>query len=167
MSRKPNDNVLFEVGFAIGAQRRLWLVRDDTLEEANAWWRQFGILAPYEFSRFTNAGMLVVEFWKAVPHEGATFFDEEIAAHLTPGDERSLAYLRSPVDTEAEIKIAPRILAEKTRGLRVSILDPAESANRLAVVVRGEDLRINSGESLTSSPLAVWERKFTTIGPRY
>ena len=124
---EPNDNVLFEVGFAIGVQRKLWLVRDETLEDANAWWRQLGILAPYEFSRFTNASMLVGEFWTALPHQGKTFFEEEIEAHLKPSNDRSLAYLQSPVDTEAEIKVAPRILAEKKHGVRVSILDPKES----------------------------------------
>src|SRR5713226_7775996 len=47
-----NHNVMFELGFAIGAQRRIWLFRDPTLVEGQRTWDRVRLLTTIGYSSY-------------------------------------------------------------------------------------------------------------------
>ena len=52
---KLNQNVMFEVGYAIGANRPIWLTRDTTDIHSSQIWRQVRLLTPVGYIGYENA----------------------------------------------------------------------------------------------------------------
>jgi nucleoside 2-deoxyribosyltransferase len=50
-----NENVLFELGYAIARGKRIWLLLDETDREAKAHWRQFRLLSTVGFHGWANS----------------------------------------------------------------------------------------------------------------
>jgi len=49
-----NQNVMFELGYAIGSGRRIWLLRDESNERARRRWNQFRVLTTVGYVPYKN-----------------------------------------------------------------------------------------------------------------
>src|SRR5262249_808849 len=63
-----NPNVLFELGFAIGLGKRVWLLYDPSISAARADFEQFQMFTTIGYARFNNSGDIENQFFKEQPH---------------------------------------------------------------------------------------------------
>jgi hypothetical protein len=111
-----NPNVMFELGFAIGRDKRIWLVRDDSYVDAKAEFEQLRLLTTVGYRPYTNSDQIVKSFFADSPHStlDQTVFRESIEPLLGPSTPPvPFVYLKSRHDTEASVRVS-RVAAELT-----------------------------------------------------
>jgi hypothetical protein len=124
-----NENVLFELGYAVARAKRIWILLDETDSQAKAHWRQFRLLSTVAYEGWSNSDDIKTAFLRDQPHLAkSTLYDDIIESNLTPQLEGSLFYLPSFHMTEASKKLSRRLDVEIRRGVRLITADPAESA---------------------------------------
>lgn len=124
-----NQNVLFELGYAIGSNRKVWLVRDDSRSDSNKQFRQLRILTTVGYLAYTNSDQIRAGFLRDKPHEAPqTIFESSIQPNLEPSGLQSIFFVKGPYDTDAQRFLEPRVRAEEEHGIRCFVHDSAESA---------------------------------------
>ncbi len=124
-----NENVMFEVGYAVGAERHVWLARDPTDEAAERRFKEAALLRGIGYTPYENSHELASLFFQDRPYERErTFFQESIEPSLDPVSEPSIFYMRSPFHSEAEREIGRAIDRQRRAGIKRTIADPRESA---------------------------------------
>ena len=125
---EPNENVLFELGYAIGANKRVWLIRDRSFAAAGRQWDKFALLSPIGYVPYSTSETIVSEFLAARPHEATTTaFDDLVANGLVPDASSSVLYLASPHDTNASHGLTRALERERSPSFTLAIADPRES----------------------------------------
>ena len=123
-----NQNVMFEVGYAIGANRPIWLTRDSTDTKSLQIWKQVRLLTPVGYISYQNAEDIRQKFIQDQPQVNTpTIFDKEIAPNLVLGREVDVFYLKSVIDTEPSRRLTQRIRRYESCGLQLSVDDATES----------------------------------------
>ena len=124
-----NPNVLFELGYAIGSGRRVWLIRDGTDESAAQIWKRFGLLRSVGYAKYANSDQIVAAFERDRPAAtGKPLFDDLIGPSLATSTPASLFYFKSLHDTDAS-RALTRVITDETNGqFSVTTADPAESS---------------------------------------
>jgi hypothetical protein len=126
-----NGNVWFELGFAIGRNKRIWLLRDQTNEDSNRDWERLKLLTTIGYTPFVNSEHIVLGFQKDRPDTVEhTVFETAIAGATGEVQKPSLFYLPSLYETDPGRLITRRINRESTRGIAVIADDPSEAAVR-------------------------------------
>lgn len=118
-----NVNVLFELGYAIAKDKRIWIVLDPSIESAKRNYRHYIPLGNIGYSEYQNAHELVNRFFASAPYDS---LDETIYRSLTASylDRRGqILYLKAAIQTHASTKIT-RIVKES--GLQPVIDDATE-----------------------------------------
>jgi hypothetical protein len=124
-----NQNVMFELGYAIGAERCVWLLRDATDELAERRWKQVKVLATVGYQAYSNSDDIRIAFLRDRPYlDTETIFERAIAPSLQPAVLESVLYVTSPHKSDAERDIRRRIFQEQRAGLTVIVDDATESA---------------------------------------
>lgn len=107
-----NPNVLFELGYAIALNKRIWLLFDQNIERAKQEFNAFQLLTTLGFRPFSNSREIVEAFYKDQPYDSL----DKTALNdlLGPTESRqarkpSLLHLKPNVDTDAAIRIARRV----------------------------------------------------------
>lgn len=124
-----NPNVMFELGYAIGRDRRLWLVLDSSIESSRNNWRKLGLLATVGYSDYRNSIDIEREFYRESPHEDLQpgFLTRELKSALDPSSDSSLLFLKNAHDTEANIRLS-RALRDSE--MPITTDDPSESSGQ-------------------------------------
>lgn len=122
-----NPNVLFEIGFAIGADRRLWLLRDTSSVPGTRLWEEFALLSQVGFRDYRNSDGIVAAYFTDQPQDNATLFSQLLGESLQPAAGDSIFYYPGRHDTEANRALSLRIDAERKRRVRIQSADPNES----------------------------------------
>jgi hypothetical protein len=107
-----NPNVLFELGYAIARNKRVWILLDPSIPFSESQYKQVKMLTSVGYAKYQNSYDIVTQFFTEKPFqsEGKTLFEEVIApAILTVTRPPSLVYLKSAVNTEASAKLSRRI----------------------------------------------------------
>jgi hypothetical protein len=106
-----NANVMFELGYAIARNKRIWLTIDSTLANATKEFDQLRILTTVGHQPSMNSGLLQNAFYKDRPYEDiqATVFDSYIKPNLIADSKLYLVYLKGRYQTEANVRISERI----------------------------------------------------------
>lgn len=123
-----NPNVMFELGFAIARNKRIWLIRDDSYTDSKKEFEQLRMLTTIGYSPYLNSEQIIKAFFKEVPYLtlGHTVFKQSIEPSLGPtGDQGALVYLKSRYDTEASVRVT-RVLQDSKLPLVVD--DPRETS---------------------------------------
>jgi hypothetical protein len=124
-----NQNVMFELGYAIGSDRIVWLLRDPTDESADRKWRQMRTLMTVGYVEYTNSSQIVARFVDERPDlRPDTIYSSEIAPNLGSPSSHSILYLASLHETDASTGITRRVHQEEERGIRIVTVDPTESS---------------------------------------
>src|SRR3954470_4705020 len=63
-----NPNVMFELGFAIARDKRIWLIRDDSYVDSKAEFDQLRLLTTVGYRSYTNAEQIIKGFFGDNPH---------------------------------------------------------------------------------------------------
>jgi len=123
-----NPNVMFELGFAIARDKRIWLIRDDSYVDSKAEFDQLRLLTTVGYTTYTNAEQIIKGFFFDRPHLTLedTIFRQSIEPLLGPSKEHEpLLYLKSRHDTEASVRVS-RVLDGLTP--KPILDDPRESS---------------------------------------
>ena len=124
-----NPNVLFELGYAIGSRKSVWVLLDTSDESAVKRWKQFQLLTPVGYVDWTSAEDVRAQFVSEMPHVAeSTLFDDLLEPQLEPAVPRSVFYVPSYHATSARRETDRLLGNEKRRGLSVSTADPTESS---------------------------------------
>lgn len=124
-----NPNVMFELGFAIAMNRRIWLALDTTFVDSKTQFEQLRTLTTVGYVKYCNSDDLLKAFFKDEPHTDVdnTVFEKSIGPNLSPSAENKVLYLKSRHETEASIRISN--LTDELRGSDTTVIvdDPKES----------------------------------------
>jgi hypothetical protein len=124
-----NENVLFELGLAVGADRVIWPLRDvsDTTKEAE--WGTLGLLDTVGQIRFTTSEQIRAEFLTERPDlQGEPLFSSTLAAQISGGRPPSIFYFAEALQTDAGRAVL-RLLAGRAHGdLELVVADPQEAS---------------------------------------
>ena len=104
-----NPNVMYEVGFAIARDKRVWLIRDDSYVDSKAEFDQLRFLTTVGYRPYTNAEQIIKGFFADNPHITLedTIFRKSIEPLLAPsGEQEPLLYLKSRIDTEGSVRVS-------------------------------------------------------------
>jgi hypothetical protein len=94
-----NPNVLFELGYAIARNKRIWPVLDTSMTESLKMFEQFKLLSPIGHAEYTNSDHIAQKFLKDRPYSDVekTVFAHSIEPTLSKQDEEVLFYCKRPV----------------------------------------------------------------------
>ena len=119
-----NFNVLFELGFAIGAGRAIWPLVESSEEERL--YVTFDTLTTVGHSRYTNSKSIANKLSKKRPWtRGAHLPVPSLMASKPTRAARQILYLRGPWDDEASLRVEETL---EHSGLSVITDDPSEVA---------------------------------------
>ncbi len=120
-------NVLFELGYAIGKQKRVWLLLDTSIEESKTLFEQLRILTTVGYSPYLNAQNILDEFYKQQPWTDLqdTIFARSIEPALGRREGMRLLYLKNQHETEASTRLSRIIPSFR---IPITISDPRESS---------------------------------------
>jgi hypothetical protein len=124
-----NHNVMFELGYAIGAHKRIWLLLDDSHAPTRQAWEEISLLTTIGYAPYKNAPDIRTAFLRDQPHlQPDTVFDQIIEPALQPAAGRhSLFYFKSLYENEPERRLTRRVTREADKGYRCVLADPSES----------------------------------------
>jgi hypothetical protein len=125
-----NPNVLFELGYAVGRARRIWLLLDGSDAEAKARWDRFRLLAGVGYRTWTNSDDIRDAYLIDQPHlVDDTVYDQLIEPNLVDEPRgAAIFYMPMSYDTDASKLVDRRLNIEARQGIRLIVSDPTESA---------------------------------------
>src|ERR1035437_3212236 len=121
-----NPNVMFEIGYAIATDKRIWLIRDESYTDAKKEFDQVRLLTTTGYTPYTNSRDIIKGFFKERPHETLEetiwrLSVEPVLAATT--SEKQILYLKERHETEASIR-ASRALEDSK--IPLTIDEPRE-----------------------------------------
>ena len=126
-----NENVLFEVGYAVGSDRSIWLLRDTSFAASTRRWEKFGLFRPIGYSGYTNSDEIVRAFLREQPHHrSSTILSQLTDPNLSGITSTSVFYIASPHDTNAERAIRRTLERERSSAFTLATADPTETASQ-------------------------------------
>ena len=120
-----NNNVLFELGYAVARDKRIFIFLDPSIEKAKSDFEKFN-LTTIGYSSYCNKRDIVKALYKEQPFNDLkdTLYRQSLMSIIKPSRKAStLLYLKSEIDTEASIKLSRRIIDSKINHV---IDDPQE-----------------------------------------
>ena len=105
-----NPNVLFELGYAIASNRRIWLMLDGGVDRTHPEVRGFELLSTVGYRTYNNQYEIETAFHNDHPYttlDRTTYRD--LLHPIVGRPENKLLYLRSLISTDASIKLSRRI----------------------------------------------------------
>lgn len=122
-----SHNVLFELGYAIGKERRVWVSVSEVIDSERRGLRKIDTLVPIGHARYVNKAQLVSKFYADQPWI-------DLTAVLGKGDHTrspvrprgaSVLYLKSALATDSSITLSQELDSSKIFGERI-VDDPSE-----------------------------------------
>ena len=125
-----NPNVMFELGYAIARNKRIWLIFDTTYPKEKKMFDQLQILTTVGYIHFCNSRDIVLGFYNDNPLEDieSTLFHTEIEPNLKPGGYNKILYLQSQHEDHAAMRVSHSI--QKKLPNDIIFDDPRESPVR-------------------------------------
>lgn len=121
-----NPNVLFELGYAIGKNKRVWLLLDTSISNSKQLFDKLRILTTVGYSAYSNSQQIRDGFYRDQPWRALdeTIYKMSIEPALIPSKERRLIYLKNQIPTESSIQLSRIVASSK---LPTTLNDPSES----------------------------------------
>lgn len=122
-----NANVMFELGFAIARDKRIWLALDTSYVDSTKAFEQIRILTTVGYASYHSSSDLVSRFLGDGIYQDLqnTIFRNTIEPNFTPTPASPLLYLKSRHDIEASVRITGRL---ESAPMQLITDDPRESA---------------------------------------
>ncbi len=122
----PNPNVLFELGYAVARNKRIWIILDSSYPRAVQTYKQMKILTTVGYSDYRNAGQIFDTFIEETPYSNLdnTLYGDVIESLLIERKpHRGLLYLKNIINTDSSASLTRRL--KKTK-LELITDDPEE-----------------------------------------
>ena len=119
-----NDNVLFELGLAIGRGKSVGILLDSQDQEAARKWRDFGLLASVGYTAYKNPDDLFVKITAMVAHPPTPLWDELANGMAATVEDGKLAYFPSLKQDEASRRLSR--VVERYEGFQTTTIDLQE-----------------------------------------
>ena len=122
-----NPNVMFELGYAIGRNKRIWLIRDNSFTDLRAQFEQFRLLTTTGYAKYGNSDDIVSAFYRDHPYLDLedTLFRDLIEPVLSSSEGQLLLHLKARHDTNAGIRISKDLASSD---IPIIVDDPRETA---------------------------------------
>lgn len=122
-----NANVMFELGYAIARDKRIWLIFDNSYTESKKMFNQLKVLTTIGHSPCRNSNDIVSAFYKDNPTEDLenTIYRTAIEPGLKPGGYHSILHLKSQHENETAVRVSN--LLQKRLSNKIIVDDPRES----------------------------------------
>ena len=122
-----NANVMFELGYAIARNKRIWLIFDDTYQKGKNLFNQLKVLTTVGYVPCCNSEDIVSGFYRDKPYLDTTntIFHTAIEPNLEPGGYRSVFHLKSQHENQAAMRMS-NLLQKRLAG-KIVVDDPRES----------------------------------------
>lgn len=106
-----NPNVLFELGYAVARNKRIWITLDSSYDSAISNYKHFKMLTNVGYAEYHNTNGIVKSFTSEQPylHLEKTLYNDVVKSSLEKSGMPTLLYLKSAVDTEASVQLARRL----------------------------------------------------------
>ena len=121
-----NSNVLFELGYAVAKNKRVWLALDTSLPKAVSDYKQLKVLSSIGYASYRNSTDLVRAFLEDQPFSSLenTLYTSLISPILQESPRPpKLLYLKCPIETESSQRLSQLLAASH---IDTIIDDPAE-----------------------------------------
>lgn len=120
-----NSNVLFELGYAIAKNKKVWITIDTSIKNATKNYDKLRLLTTVGYIDYSNYQQLVDSFLEDEPFNNTadTIFNSSISHLIDSQEKYQLLYLKSVIDTSASIELSNRIIES---AIDVVIDDPVE-----------------------------------------
>lgn len=123
-----NVNVLFELGYAIAREKRIWLLQDCSTDNARDRFEKVGLLKSIGYIPYTNSSQIYNKFLEERPYAdlGTTPFEKyaKSIAEYTQNN-ADILYLKCFTPTEASVRLAKTISRIHLKSI---IDDPSEKS---------------------------------------
>jgi len=119
-----NPNVMFELGFAIGARKRIWLLLDPSIAGAKMRFEEFRLLTTIGYKPYSNSDQIVAELANERPWEDLSAGVLIRQRKISRLPISRMLYLKSRHETEAGLVLSGIL---EHCGLPLMIDDPQES----------------------------------------
>ncbi len=121
-----NYNVLFELGYAIGCEKKIIILLDTNYPNAIKQFEAFGLLTTIGYSSYTNSQNIIDI---VLGYDSANNNDllSETLPNVSIGNSEGILYLKSPIETDSSIKLSRHIHSIKVKTI---IDDPIEVSKR-------------------------------------
>jgi len=125
-----NPNVMFELGYAIARDRRIWLTLDPSFEESTRAFQQFQVLTTVGYAEYKNSRDILQNFMSEQPWTDLadTIFKNEIEPQVSSSDPTVLLYMKHRHETEAARRVTKEVRKAAQTAMRVVVHDPTESS---------------------------------------
>lgn len=122
-----NANVMFELGYAIARDKRIWLIFDNSFTKSTKMFNQLKILTTVGYHSCHNSNHIVSGFYKDKPFTDTenTIFQTAIKHSRKPSSHHSILHLKSKYEDQAAIHVSN--LLRKRLPNRIIVDDPRES----------------------------------------
>jgi len=121
-----NPNVMFELGYAIARDKRIWLIFDTSFAELRKQFDQLGVLVTTGYAQYANSEDIFGAFFRDKPYDDvdATIYRQSIQPTLSSAEGQILLYLKSRHDTNASNKISKVVRKSE---IPLIVHDPSET----------------------------------------
>jgi len=114
-----NNNVLFELGYAIAQNKRIFIFLDISIEKAKLDFDKFNLITTIGYSEYSNTRDITKAFYREKPYEDLknTVYSQAIESVINKQSHRfpTLFYLKSGIETESSSQLSRRIAASKIK----------------------------------------------------
>ncbi|MEC3906727.1 hypothetical protein VOI54_06835 [Tamlana sp. 2201CG12-4] len=101
-----NDNVLFEIGYALAKKKPIYLINDVSHADSLRKFNELGLLSTVGYYPYTNTNQIVEGFHKMSPHDPIDRYWDNLTATLPSSfDRKALLVLNSQVETNYNLEI--------------------------------------------------------------
>lgn len=112
-----NNNVLFELGYAVARDKRIFIFLDPSIEKAKSDFDKFN-LTTIGYSPYSNTRDIIEAFYKEEPYNDLknTLYRQSVKSIIKQSHRTStLLYLKSEIETESSIRLSRRISKSKIK----------------------------------------------------
>ena len=110
-----NDNVLFEIGYAIGINKPVWLIFDISHIDSYRRYREIDFFSTIGYFKYSNTNHIVNNFYTDKPYDKKGAY-EELNKNLTTYDSNErypLLFLKNQIDTNYSDSIVKALKGKK------------------------------------------------------
>jgi hypothetical protein len=128
-----NANVMFELGYAIARNKRIWLLLDPTYVDSKAQFEQLRVLTTVGYATYSNSAEIMNKFHHDQPYLDLenTLYNLAIKRNLVPmTEDNKVLYLKSLHETEASVRVTNTISKLGDSGISIILDNPRLSPLR-------------------------------------
>jgi hypothetical protein len=106
-----NDNVLFELGYAISKDKPLFIIFDTSIIDSTRRFHELGLLTTIGYQSYQNSSNIVKSFYDFASKNLIGSFDSLVKLYAKNSERKALLYIKSKYTTESSRQI-PSIIDE-------------------------------------------------------